>query len=136
MVFRLNPDGTAPVDNPFFAVGSSMGGEVGDNLKLVFAYGLRNSFGMAFEPRTGLPWITQHGDDTFDEINRVFPGMNGGWVQVMGPLERIAQFKEIETTFFLPPEPFPSLQQSRWPPSQIVNTPREALARMFMLPGP
>lgn len=135
VVLRMNPDGSAPPDNPFFAAGTEMGGEVGDNLKLLFAYGLRNSFGMAFEPRTGLPWISQHGDDTFDEINRIIPGMNGGWTQVMGPLERIAEYKQIETTFFAAPEPFPSLQQWRWAPSQIANTAQEAMSRMFMLPG-
>jgi hypothetical protein len=112
-----------------------MGGQAGTNLPKVFAYGLRNSFGMTIEPRTGIPWITEHGDDSFDEINRVPAGMNGGWVQVAGPLERIAQFKQIETTFFAPPEPFPSLQQWRYPPLQIANTPQEALSRMVMFPG-
>lgn len=75
-------------------------------------------------------WLEQNGDDTFTELDRVLPGMNGGWVQVMGPIERIAQFKEIETSprFF-------GLQQVRWPPTNIADTPEEARARMFMLPG-
>jgi hypothetical protein len=47
----------------------------------------------------------------------------------MGPLERIAQFKMIETTEFLPP----SLQQVRWPPNNIAETSQQALARMFMV---
>jgi hypothetical protein len=50
-------------------------------------------------------------------------------------LARITEFKQIESTFFLPPEPFPSLQQWRFPPSQLANSPQEALSRMFMLPG-
>ncbi|HUQ90382.1 MAG TPA: CHRD domain-containing protein [Bryobacteraceae bacterium] len=61
--------------------------------------------------------------------------MNGGWVQIAGPLERVSQFKQIETTFFAPPEPFPSLQQWRWPPSQIANTPAESAARLVTFPG-
>jgi glucose/arabinose dehydrogenase len=56
--------------------------------------------------------------------------MNGGWIQIAGPVSRIAQFKAIETT-----PPFVGLQQIRWPPSNIADTPEEALARLFMLPG-
>jgi len=55
--------------------------------------------------------------------------MNGGWIQLMGPIGRIAQFKSIEST-----PPPGSLQQVRWPPSNIADTPQEALARLFMLP--
>jgi hypothetical protein len=79
--------------------------------------------------------MTEHGDDTFDEINLVYPGMNGGWVQAIGPISRIGEFKSIETSFFLPPEPFPSLQQWRWPPSLIANNAAQAQSRMFMMPG-
>ena len=99
------------------------------NLQKVFAYGIRNGFGMAFDPKSGGLWEAQNGDDTFTEINRVERGANLGWIQVMGPLERIAQFKTIETTEFLPQ----SLQQVRWPPSNIADTPQQALARMFMV---
>jgi hypothetical protein len=45
-------------------------------------------------------------------------------------VERIAQYKEIETTFG-----GQNLQQIRWPPANIANTPEEARARLFMLPG-
>ena len=50
MVLRLNLDGTAPSDNPFFAAGAAMGGEAGANIQKVFSYGHRNGFGMAFDP--------------------------------------------------------------------------------------
>jgi glucose/arabinose dehydrogenase len=56
-----------------------------------------------------------------------------GWVQIMGPVDRIAEFKQIETTF-APPNP-PQLQQLRWLPTRIADTPQEALDRLFMLPG-
>ena len=62
--------------------------------------------------------------------------MNGGWIQVMGPLDRIQQFKAIELA--LPPSgglAGAQLQQLRWPPSNIADTPEEARARMFRLPG-
>jgi glucose/arabinose dehydrogenase len=135
-ILRLNDDGTTPADNPFFAAGSAIGGEVGENVRRVFAYGVRNSFGMAFDPRSGQLWDQQNADDAFDELNRVEPGMNGGWIQVMGPLERIQQFKAIELA--LPPSgglAGAQLQQLRWPPSHIADTPEEARARMFALPG-
>ena len=130
VVLRLNDDGTAPADNPFFAAGASMGGEVGADLQKLFSYGHRNSFGIAIDPRSGDLWAQENGDDTFSELNRVDPGMNGGWVQIMGPVSRIAQFKEIETTFG-----GRNLQQLRWPPENIADSPSEALSRLFMLPG-
>jgi glucose/arabinose dehydrogenase len=130
VVLRLNDDGSAPADNPFFAAGSSMGGEVGANIQKIFAYGVRNSFGMAFDPYSGGLWTQENGDDSFDEINRVEPGMNGGWVQIMGPVSRINQFKSIEVA--TAPG---TLQQLRWPPKNIADSAGEALSRLFMLPG-
>ncbi len=130
VVLRLNDDGTTPADNPFFAAGAARGGEVGANIQKIFSYGHRNSFGMAVDPVSGGLWLQENGDDSFSELNRVEPGMNGGWVQIMGPVERIAQYKEIETTFGAM-----SLQQLRWPPTNIADTPEEARSRLFMLPG-
>jgi aldose sugar dehydrogenase len=139
VIVRLNDDGSAPRDNPFFRVGQSMGGEVGANLQRLFAYGLRNSFGMAFDPMSGDLWEQENGDDSFSELNRVDPGMNSGWVQIMGPASRVAQFKAIETDPTAPqpftPNGYFGLQQVRWPPTNIADTPAEALSRMFMLPG-
>lgn len=129
-VLRLNPDGTAPTDNPFFAVGAAIGGEVGANVQKLFAYGIRNSFGMAFDPATGKLWMSENGDDAFDELNQVTAGMNGGWVQIMGPLSRIAEYKAIETS-----ATYGGLQQIRWDPSNIADTDAAALAALFMLPG-
>lgn len=139
VILRLNDDGTVPSDNPFFDAGAAIGGEVGANIQKIFSYGHRNSFGMAFDPISGDLWNENNGDDSFTEINRVEPGMNGGWIQIMGPVDRIAQFKAIETdadtvdpvtgtNYF-------GLQQQRWSPENIADTPAEALARLFMLPG-
>ncbi|HEU5102025.1 MAG TPA: PQQ-dependent sugar dehydrogenase [Roseiflexaceae bacterium] len=130
VILRLNDDGTVPHNNPFFAAGAAIGGEVGTNIQKIFSYGHRNSFGMAIDPVSGGLWLQENGDDTFSEINRVEPGMNGGWVQIAGPVERIAQYKAIETTFG-----GQNLQQLRWPPTNIADTPAQALSRLFMLPG-
>ena len=130
VILRLNSDGSTPTDNPFFTAGAAIGGEVGQNLQQVYAYGIRNSFGMAFDPLGGSLWMAENGDCSFDELNRVTAGMNSGWVQTMGPLSRIGEYKAIETT-----APYAGLQQIRWNPSDIADTQADALAAMFMLPG-
>ena len=104
--------------------------QVTANIHKLFSHGHRNSFGFDFDPRSGNLWLEENGDDTFTELNLVQPGMNGGWIQVMGPLARINEFKLIETTMF-----GGNLQQSRWPPTNIADSPEEARARMVMLPG-
>jgi glucose/arabinose dehydrogenase len=129
VILRLNDDGTTPWDNPFFAAGALRGGNAGMNLQKVFAYGVRNGFGMAFDPASGNLWDAQNGDDSFSELNRVEAGANLGWVQVMGPISRLAQFKAIETT----PGPFFGLQQVRWSPVNIADSPEQALDRLFMV---
>ncbi|HKO95612.1 MAG TPA: PQQ-dependent sugar dehydrogenase [Pyrinomonadaceae bacterium] len=130
IILRLNDDGTTPTDNPFFSVNSGLTGEAAVNVKKLFAYGVRNGFGMAFDHISGNLWTQENGDDAFDEINRVRPGFNGGWTQIMGPVNRIAEFKSIESTYAAG-----NLQQLRWPPSNIADTAQAALARLYMLPG-
>ena len=130
IILRLNEDGTTPGDNPFFAAGSSIGGEVGANIQKILSYGHRNGFGMAFDPQSGSLWDTENADDAYSELNRIVPGMNGGWIQLAGPLSRIADFKQIETTLF-----GSNMQQVRYPPTRVAYAASLALARMFMLPG-
>jgi glucose/arabinose dehydrogenase len=130
VILRLNTDGTAPADNPFFAAGAAMGGEVGANIQKIFSYGHRNGFGMAFDPQTGSLWETENADDAMSELNRVAAGMNGGWVQLAGPLNRFAQFKLIETTLFNS-----AVQQARFPPTRLAYTSAVAQSRMLVLPG-
>jgi len=130
VIIRLNSDGTTPADNPFFAAGAAFGGEVGANIQKVFSYGHRNGFGMAFDPLGGSLWETENADDAFSELNRVVPGMDGGWIQFAGPVSRIAEFKQIETTLF-----GSAMQQVRYPPTRVAYTPALALSRLFRLPG-
>ena len=130
VIIRLNSDGTTPADNPFFAAGAAIGGEVGANIQKVFSYGHRNGFGMAFDPIAGSLWETENADDAFSELNRIVPGMNGGWIQFAGPVSRIADFKFIETTQF-----GSAMQQVRYPPTRVGYTPALALSRLFMLAG-
>ena len=129
-ILRLNDDGSTPADNPFFNASTPLTGEAAANIKKLFAYGVRNGFGLAFDPLSGNLWDQENGDDAFDEMNRVTAGSNNGWVEMMGPSSRVAQFKQIETTYGTG-----DLQQVRWPPSLIADTPAAALARLYMLPG-
>src|SRR5688500_19976133 len=50
---------------------------------------------------------------------------NSGWVQIMGPASRVADFKAIETS-----PAFFGLQQIRWPPTNIADTPEQARAQI------
>jgi len=53
-------------------------------LNLYYAYGIRNSFGIDWDPVTGELWDTENGPHYGDEINRVEPGFNSGWASVQG----------------------------------------------------
>jgi glucose/arabinose dehydrogenase len=130
VVLRLNTYGSAPMDNPFFTAGAEMGGEAGANIQKIYSYGHRNGFGMTFDPVVGSLWVTENADDAFSEINRIIPGLNGGWVQFAGPISRLSQFKFIETLQFNN-----AMQQVRYPPTRIAYTQAQALSRLVMLPG-
>jgi aldose sugar dehydrogenase len=86
VIHRLNDDGSIPTDNPFF---SSI--DPTNPIGKYYAYGIRNSFGMAFDPVTGELWDTENGENTYDEINLVEPGFNSGWESIMGPDSRDPQ---------------------------------------------
>lgn len=133
VIVRLNADGSTPSDNPFAGFTGTTA-EITGNVRQIFSYGLRNSFGMAFDPVSGALWNQENGEDAFDELNRVEPGENSGWIQIAGPVSRIAQYKQIETTS-LHHEDFPNLQQFRWSPQLIADTPQQARSRLFALPG-
>jgi glucose/arabinose dehydrogenase len=66
--------------------GKIVQGIIGDKdpLDKYYAYGLRNSFGMDFDPVTGNLWDTENGAACCDEINLVQPGFNSGWRKVQG----------------------------------------------------
>ncbi|HET6780139.1 MAG TPA: PQQ-dependent sugar dehydrogenase [Nitrososphaera sp.] len=78
VIFRVDYNGSG-VGNPLSATG---------NLSKYYAYGIRNSFGLDFDPLTGILWDVEDGPTDYDEMNVVKPGFNSGWNQVMGPLER------------------------------------------------
>ena len=139
VVIRLNDDGTIPTDNPFYnhtltfsgQTNAGLQNEAIANLKRVYAYGVRNSFGLAIDPFTGKLWESENGDDAMDELNIINKGHNGGWIQFMGPKSRIGEFKSIELA-----QSTVSLgNQNRYPVSNIAATTAAGEARLANIPG-
>jgi len=76
-ILRLNTDGTAPADNPFF------GSTSGKN-RAIWALGLRNPFTFAFNPLGAELFINDVGETTWEEINDGLAGANYGWPTTEG----------------------------------------------------
>ena len=70
-VLRLHDDGRVPEDNPFV-------GRAGA-LPEIWSYGHRNEQGLVFDPASRELWLTEHGPQGGDELNRVQRGRNYGW---------------------------------------------------------
>jgi aldose sugar dehydrogenase len=70
-VMRLNRDGSIPTDNPVFTQAGALPG--------IYSLGHRNAQGAALRPGTSELWLTEHGPQGGDELNRVLPGLNYGW---------------------------------------------------------
>ena len=81
VIFRIIQNGSGAADNPFSKSSNEM-------MQKYYAYGIRNSFGLAIDPISGLLWETENGDESYDEMNIVHPGFNSGWNQIMGPISR------------------------------------------------
>lgn len=87
VILRVNPeDGSPAPDNPF--INKDNNNTFSSALNKYYAYGIRNSFGIAFDPITGILWQTENGPTEYDEVNVVKPGFNSGWQQVMGPISQ------------------------------------------------
>jgi aldose sugar dehydrogenase len=55
-----------------------------DPLNKYYGYGIRNGFGLDFDPISGKLWDTENGPTYGDEINLVEPGFNSGFRKIMG----------------------------------------------------
>ena len=75
-ILALNHDG-----RPAFTNGI-LGSE--DPLNKYYAYGIRNGFGLDFDPISGKLWDTENGPTYGDEINLVEAGFNSGFRKIMG----------------------------------------------------
>ena len=104
VILRVQQDGSAAPGNPFVPYcsvttaqtcpggGGCPGAEsCRTQVARYYAYGVRNSFGLALDPVTGDLWDTENGPGDYDEVNRVAPGFNSGWNPIMGPDSRDPQ---------------------------------------------
>jgi glucose/arabinose dehydrogenase len=104
VILRVAQDGTPAPGNPFVpycsqtptqacpsGTGCPMGETCVSQVAAYYAYGVRNSFGLALDPVTGALWDTENGPGSYDEVNLVAPGSNSGWEQIMGPDDRDSQ---------------------------------------------
>jgi glucose/arabinose dehydrogenase len=93
-ILRVTQDGQI-VSNP----------PLGDTipLSLYYAYGIRNTFGMDFDPLTGNLWDTENGPTYGDEINLVQPGFNSGWRAIQGFWETTGNGNYYSGRFTLDP---------------------------------
>jgi glucose/arabinose dehydrogenase len=81
-ILRINPDGSIPVDNPFYMSATGVN-------RAIWALGLRNPFSFAFQPGTGRMLINDVGENTWEEIDQGAPGANYGWPIAEGPTNSI-----------------------------------------------
>ena len=72
-VLRLNPDGSAPPDNPRYDPANPTA-----PISYQYTKGQRNAFGMAWRPSTGQLYLTENGPNV-DRLVRVTPGLDYGW---------------------------------------------------------
>jgi glucose/arabinose dehydrogenase len=70
-IHRVNDDGSVPKDNPFVSTPNA--------LPTIWSYGHRNPQGLAWDPRSGRLWESEHGPTAGDEINIIERGRNYGW---------------------------------------------------------
>ena len=70
---------------------------IGDKFpfNLYYAYGIRNSFGINFDPVTGKLWDTENGPRFGDEINIVEPGFNSGADKIFGIWKNDGEGKRV-----------------------------------------
>lgn len=69
-ILRIHGDGSIPEDNPFL--------QEPDFRPEIFAMGIRNSFGLAVNPVTGVLYESENGSTENDEVNLVGPSFNLG----------------------------------------------------------
>ncbi len=85
-IYRINPDGSIPKDNPDFGPGAVPG---------LYAIGIRAAQGITYNPLTGKIWFSEHGTNQGDEVNILTPHANYGW-----PLKTTGKYRYSE---YVPP---------------------------------
>nr|WP_299171352.1 PQQ-dependent sugar dehydrogenase [uncultured Allomuricauda sp.] len=95
-IYRINPDGSIPTDNPDFGKDAVPG---------LYAMGIRAAQGITVQPETGKIWFSEHGTIQGDEINILEAGANYGWPNVTSGKLRSADYTppKLGDVTFTPP---------------------------------
>lgn len=89
-ILRSSPDGSIPGDDPLAALpeATACGARCGDDVSAtglaaprrdIWAWGFRNPWRFAFDPQTGLLWVGDVGEVTYEEITIAERGRHHGW---------------------------------------------------------
>ena len=88
-ILRVELDGSIPADNPLVGVsaatacgaacGDPIGAATAEPRREIWAWGLRNPWRFAFDPRTGRLWVGDVGEITWEEVTLVERGRHHGW---------------------------------------------------------
>jgi glucose/arabinose dehydrogenase len=70
-IIHITRDGVPAANNPYLNKAAV--------LPEIWAIGTRSQQGLAFDPKTGHLWETEHGPRGGDELNLIKPGKNYGW---------------------------------------------------------
>jgi len=93
-LLRIDPDtGLGLPDNPFYD------GDPASNRSRVASYGLRNPYSMSVNPVSGVPYVGEVGEETWEEINAGI-GHNFGWPCYEGGSEGTLRQPDFEVEPF------------------------------------
>ena len=70
----------------------------------IYAIGIRNTYGLDFDPETGILWDTENGPESFDEVNLVEKKFNSGWNRIQGPIKSDQEIPLITDFIYSDPE--------------------------------
>jgi glucose/arabinose dehydrogenase len=93
-ILRMSQEGRPVLENGNKILGSNY------PLNLYYAYGIRNSFGIDFDPLTGKLWDSENGVESNDEVNLVEPGFNSGWKAIQGMSSFEKGFNSVQLVNF------------------------------------
>lgn len=79
-VLRVYPDGSIPVDNPYYNETSGIN-------RSIYAIGFRNPFTAAINPLTDQIFLNDVGNTEWEELDKLIPGGNYGWPIIEGPIQ-------------------------------------------------
>ncbi|WP_097044488.1 PQQ-dependent sugar dehydrogenase [Flagellimonas pacifica] len=95
-IYRINPDGSIPDDNPDFGKEAVPG---------LYGMGIRAAQGITVQPETNKIWFSEHGTIQGDEINILEARANYGWPNVTSGKLRSSDYKppKLDGVSFTPP---------------------------------